>query len=69
MGKRNAWLNVSSGMGVADREFLFVVETEIAFHYWISSGQSKLKMTNIHQSTSVKKSNTVNLSYELILLE
>lgn len=41
-----------------------MVETEIVFHYF---GESKLKMTN-HQSTSVKKSNTVNLSYELIFL-
>lgn len=40
--------------GAVDREFFFVVETEIVFRYWSNFGQSKLKMTNIiHQSTSV----------------
>lgn len=57
-------------MGAFDRDFFFVVETEIVFRYWINLGQSKLKVTNIiHQSTSVKKSNTVDLRYELILRE
>jgi hypothetical protein len=59
VGKRNerhdcklAWEQI----GAVDREFFSVAETEIVFHYWISFGQSKLKMTNIiHQSTNIKK--------------
>lgn len=43
-----------------------MVETEIVFHYF---GESKLKMTNLFTNLLVlKKSNTVNLSYELIFL-
>lgn len=59
VGKRNERhdCRLASGqIGAVGRELFSVVETEIVFHYWISFGQSKLKMTNtIQQSTNMRK--------------